>query len=464
MHIEEVRRIIADNDVRTVIIGGTDPAGVLRGKRLTVPYFFHAVEEGANFASYILGTTTMDEVLPGLFDTGIPDVHGVLDLATFRLAPWEQNTAIVLMDWTTADGSPHPLCPRSMLKRKVAEAAAMGYAESASLELEFYLLPVPISEVRLGKWSGIEPGSRDIHCYSILEGHFWEPVIGRLRDCFPEEIEACLPEWGQGQFEVNLHHSDAVRMADSATLLKLAAKQIAAGAGATATFMAKWREDMSGSSGHVHLSLRERETGKSAFHDPAAPLKLSGVFHKFLAGNLDVFAASTLFYAPNINSYKRLQSLSFAGTTRNWGVDNRTTGFRAINRSPGQTRLEIRLGGSPIWRWPPGSAPACGASASASNRSPSQPATPMARRWSGFRPRLPKRWRRPAATRPSARCFRPNSSTTPCASPISNWAWRKPPSPTWNAGATWKRCERSLPSRKPSPGNPAHATRSQCGA
>lgn len=76
---------------------------------------------------------------------------------------------------------------------------------------------------------------------------------------------------GQGQFEVNLHHSDAVRMADSATLLKLAAKQIAAGAGATATFMAKWREDMSGSSGHVHLSLRERETGKSAFHDPAAP-------------------------------------------------------------------------------------------------------------------------------------------------------------------------------------------------
>lgn len=348
MHIEEVRSIIADNDVRTVIIGGTDPAGVLRGKRLTVPYFFHAVEDGANFASYILGTTTMDEVLPGLFDTGIPDVHGVLDLSTFRLAPWEPNTAIVLMDWTTADGSQHPLCPRSMLKRKVAEAAAMGYTESASLELEFYLLPVPISEVRLGKWSGIEPGSRDIHCYSILEGHFWEPVIGQLRDCFPDEIEACLPEWGQGQFEVNLHHSDAVSMADSATFLKLAAKQIAARAGATATFMAKWREDMSGSSGHVHLSLRDRETGKSAFYDPAAPLKLSDVFHKFLAGNLDVFAASTLFYAPNINSYKRLQSLSFAGTTRNWGVDNRTTGFRAINRSANQTRLEIRLGGADV--------------------------------------------------------------------------------------------------------------------
>lgn len=348
MQIDDIRRIIAENGVRTVIIAGMDPAGVLRGKRLTVPYFFHAVEDGANFASYILGTTTMDEVLPGLFDTGIPDVHGVLDLASFRLAPWEENSAIVLMDWQTPDGLAHPLCPRSMLKRKLSEAAEMGYSVSASLELEFYLLPVPIAEVRLGKWSGIEPASRDIHCYSILEGHFWEPVIGRLRDCFPEEIEACLPEWGQGQFEVNLYRSDPLKMADTSIMLKLAAKQIAAESGATATFMAKWREDMSGSSGHIHLSLRDKATGKPVFHDESRPLKLSTAFDGFVAGNLDVFHASALFYAPNVNSYKRLQSLSFAGTTRNWGIDNRTTGFRAINQSASKARLEIRLGGADL--------------------------------------------------------------------------------------------------------------------
>jgi glutamine synthetase len=348
MQIDDIRRIIAENGVRTIIIAGMDPAGVLRGKRLTVPYFFHAVEDGANFASYILGTTTMDEVLPGLFDTGIPDVHGVLDLASFRLAPWEANSAIVLMDWQTPDGVSHPLCPRSMLKRKLSEAAEMGYSVSASLELEFYLLPVPIGEVRLGKWSGIEPASRDIHCYSILEGHFWEPVIGRLRDCFPEEIEACLPEWGQGQFEVNLYRSDPLKMADTSIMLKLAAKQIAAENGATATFMAKWREDMSGSSGHIHLSLRDKATGKPVFYDDSRPLKLSTAFDGFVAGNLDVFHASTLFYAPNVNSYKRLQSLSFAGTTRNWGVDNRTTGFRAINQGASKARLEIRLGGADL--------------------------------------------------------------------------------------------------------------------
>ena len=346
MDVEEIRETITQQKVNTVIIAATDAAGVLRGKRLTVPYFYHAIEDGLSFASFLLGTTTMDEVLPGLFDTGIPDVKGVIDLATFRVAPWEPNTAIVLMDWAAADGSPHPLCPRSMLKRKVAEAKAMGFRESASLELEFYLLPVSVADVRKGKWVDIEPGSKDIHCYSILEGHYWEFVIGKLRECFPNEIEGCLPEWGQGQFEVNLHHSDAVKMADTSMMLKLATKQIASQAGAMATFMAKFREDLSGCSGHIHVSLQKPDTGEPVFYDANSPIKLSDTFHKFVAGNIEVFSPSMIFYAPNVNSYKRLQSMTFAGTTRNWAIDNRTTGFRAINLSPRSTRLEVRMGGA----------------------------------------------------------------------------------------------------------------------
>jgi glutamine synthetase len=348
MDIETINGLIAESDVRTVIVAGTDPAGVLRGKRLTVPYFRHAVEGGVHFASYLLGTTTMDEVLPGLFDTGIPDVRGRIDLSSFRLAPWEDRTAIVFMDWYTEEGTPHPLCPRSELKRQVALAAAMGYVERASLELEFYLLPLPIQEIRRGRWSELPLASRDIHCYSIFEGHFWEPIIAKLRACFPDEIEACLPEWGQGQFEVNLYRSDAVSMADTAVMLKLATKQLAAQAGVTATFIAKLREDLSGSSGHIHVSLRDKATGRSVFHDPARPSRLSETFGHFVAGNLDVFAPATLFYAPNVNSYKRMQSNSFAGTTRSWGVDNRTVGFRAINETEGKARLEVRIGGADL--------------------------------------------------------------------------------------------------------------------
>lgn len=348
MDLEAINKTIAENEIHTVIVAGTDGAGVLRGKRLTVPYFRQAVKDGVTFASYILSTTTMDEVLPGVFDTGVPDVKGVVDLSTFRLAPWEPNTAIALMDWHTEEGQPHPLCPRSALKQQIAKSRKMGYRAIASLELEFYLLPVPVQDIRMGKWTDLEPASKDIHCYSIFEGYFWEPVISQLRRCFPEEVEACLPEWGQGQFEVNLARCDALEMADNAIFLKLATKQIAAGAGATATFMAKLREDLSGNSGHIHLSLRDAKTDASAFYDPQRSLKLSKTFEHFVAGNLDVFAPATLFYAPNVNSYKRMQSNSFAGTTRIWAIDNRTAGFRAINESAGKARLEIRVGGADI--------------------------------------------------------------------------------------------------------------------
>jgi glutamine synthetase len=429
MQLAEIRKIVADNDIRTVIIAGTDAAGVLRGKRLTASYFFHAAEDGVNFASFILGTTTMDEVLPGLFDTGIPDVSGVLDLSTFRIASWEPNTAIVLMDWVTGNGEPHPLCPRSMLKRKVAEAAAMGYRESASLELEFYLLPTPISEIRLGRWTDIEPASKDIHCYSIFEGHFWEPVIGKLRECFPEEIEGCLPEWGQGQFEVNLHHSDAVKMADTSIMLKLATKQLAAQAGASATFMAKWREDLSGNSGHIHLSLRNAATGEPVFYDAENPLKLSDTFRSFVAGNLDVFGAAMLFYAPNVNSYKRLQSMTFAGTTRNWAVDNRTTGLRAINQSPKKTRLEIRMGGADL---NPYYAMSIGIGAGLRGIR------------LGLAPprKCPKvsapRWLAPRTIKQSAKFFPLKSSITLYGLPTSSSASFKEASPTLSGAATWK--------------------------
>lgn len=53
---------------------------------------------------------------------------------------------------------------------------------------------------------------------------------------------------------------------------------------------------------------------------------LSAVFQNYLAGQLDVFLPTTICFAPFVNSYKRYQSDSFAGSTRAWGIDNRTVG------------------------------------------------------------------------------------------------------------------------------------------
>ena len=54
------------------------------------------------------------------------------------------------------------------------------------------------------------------------------------------------------------------------------------------------------------------------------------------------------FYAPTINSYKRLVEGHWAPTKVTWGVDNRTVAFRVIPGSPKSTRVEMRVTGSDI--------------------------------------------------------------------------------------------------------------------
>lgn len=346
--VAEAEQLFKEHGVTTVIVIGTDPSGIARGKRLNVSYFLKCVDSGVGFSSYIMGTTPMDEVLPGLFDTGVPDVKGKPDLSTLRLADWEPGAAICIMDWVTPDGAPHPFCPRSELKRQKAAFAAAGFDANFSLELELYLIPIDVQQIRLGRWSDLPVMSKDVHCYSVYEGHFSERIMQSVRLAFPDAIEGSLPEWGPGQYEVNLHRADPLAMADIAMLFKTATKQIATREGVSATFMAKIDDQLSGSSGHIHQSLLEHGTGKPVFYDPEQPFRMSLVFQRYLAGQLDLFRPSALCFAPFVNSYKRFQPDSFAGSTRTWGIDNRTVTLRVINTSPGSSRLENRLGGADL--------------------------------------------------------------------------------------------------------------------
>jgi glutamine synthetase len=217
-----------------------------------------------------------------------------------------------------------------------------------SLELEFYLLPYSVHDIRGGKWSNHAPAAKDVHCYSLYEGHFFEPVVSEIRDCFPTEIEGCSPEWGHGQLEINLYRSGALAMCDTAVLFKTAVKQLAIKHGYTATFMAKWHEDHSGSSGHIHQSLRDRKTQSPVFYDALRPYRMSELAEGYVAGQLDLLRPSSLFFAPLVNSYKRFQPESFAGFLATWAVDNRTTSLRVINDSASAMRIENRIGGADI--------------------------------------------------------------------------------------------------------------------
>ena len=55
----------------------------------------------------------------------------------------------------------------------------------------------------------------------------------------------------------------------------------------------------------------------------------------------------TLFFAPNINSYKRYVEGSFAPTAVAWGLDNRTCALRVVGHGSG-LRVENRVPGGDV--------------------------------------------------------------------------------------------------------------------
>ena len=99
--------------------------------------------------------------------------------------------------------------------------------------------------------------------------------------------------------------------------------------------MAKFNE-REGNSCHIHLSLRGEDG------TPRVRRASRELFDRFVAGQLACMRELTLFFAPNINSYKRFADGSFAPTAVAWGRDNRTCSLRVVGHGPRRADREPR--------------------------------------------------------------------------------------------------------------------------
>jgi glutamine synthetase len=186
--------------------------------------------------------------------------------------------------------------------------------------------------------------------YGVAMGSRQEPIGRLIREralAFGLPVEACNPETGPGQFEITLRYAPALTAADDAFLFKTAVKEIAAQEGLIATFMAKPSSEWAGNSCHIHLSL-SGEDGRGAFFDADAEHNLSSTMRHFVGGVLATMAELTAVMAPTVNSYRRYNPYSWAGTTATWGIDNRSTGLRAVSEGEHGTRLEHRQPGGDV--------------------------------------------------------------------------------------------------------------------
>ena len=91
-------------------------------------------------------------------------------------------------------------------------------------------------------------------------------------------------------------------------IYKNGVKEIAGLNGISATFMAKPSEKDIGSSCHIHMSLVDHKSGRSAFVDGDEE---SDVFRHFLGGLRNRVRELALFVSPSVNSYKRYATESW---------------------------------------------------------------------------------------------------------------------------------------------------------
>jgi glutamine synthetase len=273
-----------------------------------------------------------------------PEMLAVPDASTLTVLPHRPTTAVAFSTVFDGDAVAN-FDSRAILARIQDAAAERGLLPIVGIEPEFFLLRRDEAG-RLVPFDALD--QLDKPCYdlkALLRSSGVLAAIAGAMEALGWEVSALDHEDGNGQFEINFTHADALTTADRFTLLRTIAADIAGAHGAIATFMAKPLSGSTGSGAHVHMSALDAD-GANAFADPEDPrgLGLSPVGYSFIAGVLAHGRALGALTMPTVNSYRRIHSGSgssgatWSPTAIVYGGNNRT----AMLRVPGPGRFENR--------------------------------------------------------------------------------------------------------------------------
>ncbi|MCW2688186.1 MAG: glutamine synthetase [Mycobacterium sp.] len=349
----ELERLVGVGEIDTVIVAFTDMQGRLTGKRISARLFVDDVAaHGAECCNYLLAVdvdmNTVNGYAMSSWEAGYGDMVMTPDFDTLRLIPWLPGTALVMADLGWDDGSPVVPAPRGILRKQLDRLAGRGLTAYSATELEFMVFDNSYREAWAAGYRGLTPATDYNVDYAMLASTRMEPLLRDIRlgmEGAGLYCEGVKGECNLGQQEIGFRYDDALVTCDNHSIYKNGAKEIADQHGKSLTFMAKY-DEREGNSCHIHISLRG-EDGSAVFADSDDPNGMSPMFRSFIAGQLATLRELTLFYAPNINSYKRFVEGSFAPTAVAWGMDNRTCALRVVGHGLGM-RMECRAPGGDV--------------------------------------------------------------------------------------------------------------------
>ena len=351
--LRDLESRVEKGEIDTIVLAFTDMQGRLIGKRVSARFFVDDIAaHGAECCNYLLAVdvemNTVDGYRISSWERGYGDMAMIPDFDTLRLVPWQPGTALVMADLRWLDERPVIESPREILKAQLARLAERGLEAHVGTELEFIVFDDSYRDAWKKGYTGLTPASDYNIDYALLASTRMEPLLRDIRVGMEGAglyCEGVKGECNLGQQEIAFRYDEALVTCDNHSIYKNGAKEIADKHGKALTFMAKFNE-REGNSCHIHISLRGTD-GSAVFADEGADLGMSKMFRHFLAGQIAAMRDLTLFFAPNINSYKRYVNGSFAPTAVAWGLDNRTCSLRVVGHGMG-LRVENRVPGGDV--------------------------------------------------------------------------------------------------------------------
>ncbi len=328
-----------------------DLNGVLRGKVWPAQKFLQSVRNGtlrmpsSVFDVTVTGDYAEDNAAVSFAD---PDITLAPDFGSLCVAPgFKTPTAFVFADAVSRDGAQHETAPRHVLRRVLNLYADMGWSIVVAPELEFYLTQINTDPdfpllPPAGRSGRPETAPQPYGLEAVTE---YEDIIEDIyerAEVASLQLGTMIHEAGTAQLEINFNHGDPIQLSDQILLFKRIVRQVALEHGVYATFMAKPMQEQPGSAMHLHVSAHDPEGG-NLFGSEDGP---TAAFRHFVGGLQRYLPHATPLFAPNVNSFRRMQPSHAAPINLQWGYDNRSCGLRVPISGPESMRVENRLPGA----------------------------------------------------------------------------------------------------------------------
>jgi glutamine synthetase len=306
-----------------------DIHGVPKGKFVPIEHFSHFAHGSELYTGYALdglGQRPNDD-----------EIASLPDLDAITILPWRPEVAWMPAD-NTFHGQPYEINTRVVLKKVLADAAALGFGFNLGIECEVFVVKLD----EQGRLHIPNPDDNLVKsCYDVklfLDRFGWLDKMASTINALGWDLYSLDHEDANSQFEFDFKYADALTMCDRYIFFRTMAKHYAAEEGLLATFMPKPFPDKTGNGAHFNMSLRDLTTGKNLFacdpqHDPRG-LGLTPLAYSFIAGILRHGRAICAAFAPTVNSYKRLvrrglmSYYSWAPVFNSFGTNNRTNSIR----------------------------------------------------------------------------------------------------------------------------------------